>query len=438
MPSIAMLTMDAAAACLEERKAAIAISWAAYYGRMDKPFPQTHGKADDNVRLNFARLIVDKGASFLFGQSVDFEAGGEESAAETWLDAVWTANRQATLLNKLAINGGVTGHAWIKIATQPAGPPRLIVLDPETVSVAYLPDDYETVIEYRIDTKGVDPYTRKAQANRQVISKQETGWRIIDQVSKGDSPSWQTTGDVLWPYDWPPIIGCQNLPAPNEYWGVSDLEVDIIEVMRAINSGISNLNRMLRLNAHPRILGSGITDPRQLNVAPDNMMLLPPGTSISALDLKIGAQRAWIDYYETLKEALHELARVPEVATGKVDNIGTLSGVALQILYQPLLEKTAQKRMTYGDMLQELNTHLLELGGFAEPTSVRWPKLSPVDDMTDPAIALQWKTVGVSTKTLLDDAGFNAEVEMQQRKEEGQMARDASASALNLPDGTAL
>ena len=60
-------------------------------------------------------------------------------------------------------------------------------------------------------------------------------------------------------------------------------------------------------------------------------------------------------YYARLKEALHEVSRVPEVATGKLESTGALSGVALQLLYGPLVQATEAKRLTYGEMLTELN-----------------------------------------------------------------------------------
>src|SRR5204863_7425901 len=82
-----------------------------------------------------------------------------------------------------------------------------------------------------------------------------------------------------------------------------------------------------------------------------------------------------------VKEALHEIARVPEVSVGKVDSIGALSGVALEILYQPLMELTAVKQMTYGPLLEEVNRRALWIGGRGRDVEVKnqWPALLPGD-----------------------------------------------------------
>src|SRR5690606_15610206 len=105
--------------------------------------------------------------------------------------------------------------------------------------------------------------------------------------------------------------------------------------------------------------------------------------------------------YERLREALHEVARVPEVATGRMENVGQLSGVALSILYQPLIEKTETKRCTYGDLLVELNRRMLALGGFGEDniTVLHWPELLPGDVLQERQAALLDHQLGVSAST---------------------------------------
>ncbi len=63
-----------------------------------------------------------------------------------------------------------------------------------------------------------------------------------------------------------------------------------------------------------------------------------------------------LDLSRRLDEAMHEPSRTLAVATGE------LSGLALQVLYGPLVEKTRTKRTTYGDLLTELNRRPLIVG----------------------------------------------------------------------------
>jgi hypothetical protein len=394
-------------------------AWERYYGRFPKPLKVRSGQPDDNVIVNMARVIVDKGVSFLFGQDVTFEIDETTTTpAEEWLAGCWDANRQATLLQKLALNGGICGHAFVKIV--PGAPyPRLVVLDPATVTPTWEPDDIEKVLRYRIQYPAVDPKTGKPIVIRQLIELDGAVWRITDQVSRADSTQWVTTAENTWPYPWPPIVDCQNLPNPNEYWGLPDLGEDLLQLNEGINFVLSNLARIIRFHAHPKTWGRGFTA-QQLKIAVDETIVLPsPDAELHNLEMESDLASS-IAFYERLREALHEVARVPEVATGRMENVGQLSGVALSILYQPLVEKTETKRRTYGDLLVELNRRMLALGGFGADniTVLHWPELLPGDALQERQAALLDHQLGASKNTLLQQLGYDAEMEQQKRAEE--------------------
>lgn len=414
---VATAMYEAAVADEIARANRIAARWRVYHGQHPKPLRLRQGQPDDNVIVNYARVVVDKSVSFLFGRDVRFEL--DETAkteAEQWLDACWRANRKMTLLQKLALNGAIAGHAFLKIV--PSQPyPRLVVLDPATVHVAWEPDDIEQVVRYKIQYNALDPQTGKLIVVRQLIERDVQVWRIVDQRSSADSTSWQTLAEAVWPHPWPPIVDCQNLPCPNEYFGISDLEDDVLQLNNSINFILSNLARIIRYHAHPKTWGRGFSA-NQLNIAVDETIVLPsPDAELRNLEM-ISDLSSSIALYERLREALHEVTRVPEVATGKLDRAGALSGVALNILYQPLLEKTETKRRTYGDLLVELNRRLLALGGFGEDnrTVLHWPELLPGDPKAEAETALLHQQLGVSQSTILQKLGYEPELEAQKRE----------------------
>src|ERR1035437_6007485 len=90
--------------------------WAAYYGHMPDLLTIKPGQADDNVKINKARVVVDKGVSFLFGGDITFTCSEDApQEAQDWLDACWKANKQGSMLHDLALNGGVCGHTFLKV-----------------------------------------------------------------------------------------------------------------------------------------------------------------------------------------------------------------------------------------------------------------------------------------------------------------------------------
>lgn len=391
--------------------------WETYYGNISPALKVKPGAVNDNVRINYARMIVDKGISFLFGQEVGFEIDEiEETEAEQWLDAVWAQNRKMSLLQNAALVGGVTGHVFIKIVPAQSYP-RLVVVDSETVTVNLAPDDAQQILSYQISYTSQDPKTGKPVGIRQVIERDGMRWRIVDQVGNLERLTWSTVNEAVWPYEFSPIVDCQNLPAPGEFWGQSDLEDDVVEIIRAINFIASNTARIIRFHAHPKTWGRGFAA-KDLRIGMDETIILP-GENAELRNLEMQSDLASsLRYLDILRQALHEISRVPEVATGNLDRAGALSGLALQILYQPLLEKTNTKRLLYGDMLVELNRRLLAIGGFGDAlyTALHWQEMLPQDPMQERQAALIDLQLGVSQDTLLQRLGYDPDLERQKRE----------------------
>lgn len=404
-------------------------AWDFYFGRHPQPLKVKPDQPNDNVIVNFAGLIVDKGVSFLFGDEPIFDLNPNsksESPAEKWLKECWRVNKKMQLLQKAATNGGVCGHVFIKIvpgqSPSPTGIgqfPRLILQSPEYVHVVTDPDDIDQVWTYIIQypARGING---ERLVIRQVIERTEAGsWEIVDQVSTNGGPFVARQG-IPWPYRWPPIIDCQNLPSPNEYYGIADIEDHVLKLNFALSFTLSNLQRIIRYHAHPKTIARGVSKSEfaQLPTDTNTIYFLPNANSeLTNLEM-LSDLSSSIEFYKRTKENLHEVARMPEVATGKVEDAGALSGVALQILYQPLVEKTKQKRLTYGEMLVELCRRLLEMGGYGETNlvTIQWPEVLPKDMLQERNAALIDKQLGASEDTLLTRLGYNPDDERKKRE----------------------
>ena len=415
--------LEQAALAEHERLVRIAKAWDAYFGRLPRPLRPTASDPTgaDNILLNFAGPIVDKGASFLMGRHVGFDVDGrKETPADLLLEGCWKQNRRMTLLHKLATNGGVCGDMFLKILEPLPGQrcPRLVNLDPATVLPLWDVDNFDDIHAYRIQWNAVDPFNGSPVVRRELLEKDGSRWRITNWISRGDSAAWALLSDTVWPFAWCPLHHGQNLPSPNTYWGLSDLEQHVVSVNNALNFVMSNMARILRHHAHPMTWGTGFSE-TQLKTGVDSLLGLPNGATLQNLEMKSDLGSS-MELYKRLKEALHEIARVPEVAVGKLDSVGTLSGVALKILYQSLIEKNDTKQLTYGEMLDEVNAHILEVSGDREEHTLatRWPDPLPVDGTAQAQTARTLQELGVSRETLLTDLGYDAGAEREKRAAE--------------------
>lgn len=366
-----------------ERLEQIAKNWAYYSGFHKKMLVVRRGQPDDNVTINLARLIVDKGVAFLFGKPLVIELQeGETTPEEEWLEQVWQRNQFETLLLRLAIGGGVTGHVFVKIvpSAKQGDPPRLVNIESEYLTVFYAGEDIDDVWRYRIQ------WEEKSRAGwgvarRQDIERDDAGrWSIRQWIAEG-SATWKIDEQhppVQWQWDWPPMLDCQNLINPGSYYGQSDLE-DLSE-QDAINYLASKVQRIIRYHQHPRTIGAGF-QAKDIKIAVDETLVLPTAESkLWNLEMQsdLGASLAFMD---RLTNWFLATARVPRIDPAII-NVGAMSGFALRIIYGDLLEKTEVKRRLYGGLLIELTRRLLDMAGKGPEhvATLHWADPLPADE----------------------------------------------------------
>lgn len=437
-------TVEQAAGSEADRKQHWQRAQAYYYSRPPKALNTKPGKPDDNTAINYARLLVDKGASFLFGKEIQFDLeAGKKTEEEQWLKKVWKRNRKMTLLHNLGVNGGIYGHCFVRIVLpdQPDGIPRLIVVDPMEVNVRWNPDDIEQIEWYHITFKGINREGKPVQKRHQ-IRRLDTGqWEIIEEerlsVTHGGTviTEWNELSQEIWPYSFPPLFHCQNLSAPNEFWGMSDLEEDVLEICEAINFIVSNTRKIIRYHGHPKTIGVGFKK-QSIEVDTDETIILPNvDAKLWNLEMitNLGSS---MEYLKHLERILFLNARVPEVSLGNLDGIGAISGIALQLLYQPLLDKNETKRRLYGEMLELLNAALLVIGGFRQSVDdvdihVIWPEALPRDMMEERhATGIDMERGLISKENASERLNINYEIEQARiKKEQAEAGPEAGAEA---------
>ena len=410
-----------------ERTERIRSAWDAYYGTSADPLKYRKGEANDNVRINYARLVVDAGVAHLFGDDMRVSAAEGQEAAQDAIDAFIHYNGGGLLWQRMGTSGAIGGTVYYRLIPQPDKPVRVTIVDPSTVDVEWEPSDHETIRAYIVTwlEPAEDGDEASTVARRQIIQRDGEGWMIVDQ--KGYEGGWTTLGEEAWPKPYPPMGHAQNLPSPHEVYGLSDLEPDVLRLCQSIDRTASNINRILRLYAHPRTWGRMIGNALNMDANPGAIINLEhPQAELHNLEMQSDLSSS-IDYYRRLVSALHETTRIPEVATGKLDSAGQLSSLALRILYTPLIQKTESKRRTYGQAIVEMVSRVLDLTEVAVPDGslpfITWPELVPTDPEMDRRTAMMDQQLGVSRDTILGQLGYDPVVEAMQRSDEASEAQ---------------
>lgn len=451
-----------------ERKQRMLQAWDAYSGKFQPPLKVVSGQPDDNVISNRCAPIVDKSVSFLFGQAVKIEATDEstddatgqgDSPIQDFIDGLWgDDDDRMTLLSKIATNGGAFGQEFVKLIPVQGTMkyPRIVNLDPRIICIVTDPEDCDVHIAYVIEYPGtndlqkrqiiarVDPDGLAALAGEQEL---DDHWTITNYIRKGQTGTWTQTGEPEeWPYPFPPIFTNQNLPNPNEAWGRPDLTPDLINQNKVLNFVQSNTSRIIKYHGHPVTYATGL-NASQISMAVDDLICLPDPSSklekLAAMDNFTGL----LSFASNIRDDMDEQSRVPAVALGRLESLpkGNISGVALQLLFQPLIELTVQKRRLYGKLIREVTRAALVLAGLITieqfedyPIEIRWPNLLPIDDLAAAQTATLLQGLGVSKSTILAQLGYQAEDEaakVAQETAQQQMMANNGQSAVPAQAG---
>ncbi len=467
-----------------ERKRDMDAAWKAYKGKLADPLNAVKGKpSTDNVKPNRCRPIVDKGGSWLFGPTLKIACTDEMSdetpvAAPTtppmpgqkpaqkkkqpkkptpntdYLTGMWgDDDDKMTLLVKAHNNGGFAGQVFLKLipATGSMQFPRIVNLNPQLVRIVTLADDCDVHIAYIIEYPGKGNVQKK-----QIIARVDPDgsleasgeedlddtWTISDYArdTQAAQNDWILVRQDEWPWPFAPIFTCQNLPNPNEAWGTPDLTQDIIDHNKALNFLLSNLQRIIKFHGHPRPYVTGM-QAAQLQVAIDDILCLPSEKATMNELKPMEAFDGILKAAASLRDDMDEQSRVPGVALGRLESLprGNISGVALKILFQPLMEKTTLKQRLYGRLIREISRAGLCLAGripkeqyASYKIDLTWQDLLPIDDLLAAQTAMLLKQLGISDATVFGQLGYNSEEEAEKS------ASEDAAKLARIPKGQAI
>jgi Phage portal protein, SPP1 Gp6-like len=478
-------------------------AWKAYRGDYPDTFKIDPGMPNLNIAPNRCAAIVDKGVAWLFGQPIELDVrmAADDEREETRpgrpmptivnaeppdnakmqaaLAKVWgNPDDMIVLLTGLAMNGAMDGHAYLKIVwdSEKMDYPRLSVLDSNNVYVIADPDDCNSAMCYVIEYKasmGVVQGQLRIVTKRQVICRvdpdgnarllggydDDDTWTICNywrveasggtglystssmSTSQQQGANWSQIGKVVeWPYPFPPIVDCGNLPNPNEYYGLPDLPPALINLNERIHFVESNVGKIIQSHAHPWVFASGC-DPSAIRNEPGVVQGLPSTDSKVWAVSATGDLASSMTFASSLRADMDEQSRVPAVALGRQEELpkGNISGVALALLFQPLIEKTELKRRLYGRLIRCVSQCALVLLGQIEDCDdvdvhVKWPNLLPVDDLAAAQTAQLLTQIGVSQATVLAQLGYDPDEEAEQTGNE-QAAKMTAQSKGQAPMG---
>jgi hypothetical protein len=349
---------------------------------------------ETRLTLNYARALLRKTASYVFPAEPRFSVpvDGDQAVAnraERALAETIARNGLTQLDIELCIAAAVRGDAAVKVSWN-ARDRRAVVaaVDPATLVVDVAPDDPHRIVEV-IQCYGLRGSQISAVFDAAPLHLDPR--RRYQIVERWSDARWSVTvagqplRDEPNPYGWIPYVLLTNHPSLTGFWGESDL-ADLFDVCRELNRRMSVLSQVLELSGAPIAVLENVDGSEGVNVGPGAKWELPEGSRAYLLDLLgNGGVSLHIDYISQLFRALHDLSETPRTAFG--DSGRTISGAALEVEIQPLIQKVARKRRQWDAFYRERNRRLLDLlerfggddlGGLRRTITI-WPNVLPSD-----------------------------------------------------------
>jgi hypothetical protein len=278
-------------------------------------------------------------------------------------------------------------------------------------------NDYKRVNLFRSQSNTFDDNGRSFVARQDTIRQADGRWLIRDLISYSNGAGWHMQKETPWVYNFAPIFHVKNLPAPNQFYGTPDLTLGVLRLNYYLNRIDSLIGRIIRIHAHPKTVAIGI-EKDDLEINSEGILFLPD-KEMELKNIEMTSDLAAADRFaERLRRKLAEVSHVPEITTGKVENVGVLSGRAMRMQYAPLLDLTFKKQLLYGRMITQIVSALLTIGGkgnLANQINLIWGDPLPADEKEQAEIAVMKKQIGYSDDTLITQTGGNPETERSQR-----------------------
>ena len=324
-------------------------------------------RGEKRLTFNYAKVVIDKITSYLMSGitfTVDAlpdadEARASAQRAEQVLYQVYEGNNLEQLDFETEIDCAILGDACFKV-----------IWDAETKSVKITAPDIQGIYAWWV---GDDTSQVWRVASKYSLTPDEA--EILYKVKpKGKTANivelWTAQEFELWldnvlverkpnPYGFIPFIIYPNLREPKKFWGTSDLS-QIIEPQRELNRAMSQLSRILELSGNPIAVLENVEESEDIAIKPGAVWNIPEDAKAYLLDLlQGGGVGLHIDYINLLYRTIHDVSESPRSAFGGTER--DLSGVALEIDLQPLLQKVKRKRLIRTTVYSRRNRLILKL-----------------------------------------------------------------------------
>jgi hypothetical protein len=347
------------------------LNWAMYLGHH---WGYRREQGEMQISVNYYRAFIDYLARFTFGQGIHFRSpAATEGIVPNRLERVWEIDNQKTkVLLEMAQIGGITGDCFVKVAYEEAwedavgrihpGRVRILPLNSAFCFPEFHPHDRTRLLRFKQKYRF---WGTSLEGTRQVFTYTEI---LTDDIIE------EYINDELIdsrpnPLGLIPVVHIPNIPVSGSPWGLSDAH-DIISLNRSYNEISTDVADIINYHAAPITVITGAKASNLEKGAKKVWGGLPKDAQVFNLEGGSAGIQGSLQYLEMIKRSMHELMNIPESALGQSQPVSNTSGVALQIQFQPLMNRWTHKVSMYKAGLEKVNELIMLNLVVKEPESL--------------------------------------------------------------------
>jgi len=382
------------------------------------------------LKYNPSRPIVNIAASFLAGCDVTWTVsnpdGSPNEEASKKAVEIWQESGGAATFMSNAIHGTIYGDTVLFVTKEDEETAVLRWTDPLICWPTFDPHDYNKIKSLTIAYEIPGP-TGKPVPYKEVWADGEVKVYVDDKLD--DTYEYDEER-----FDGPPAVWIRNQDIKSEMFGRSDLQ-PIDELVEEYDHVCCKQTRIIDYYANPNIAVIGATRKEsQQSKSERTMYYLPEGADMKFITWE-GTPPAVDTHIDRIRETIAEQSETPQIAFSKIDSgITNVSGIALKILFGPLLRKTARKWQSWGPALEKAMWMALMAEGFdldKDMVTIEHSEPTPENLVEFWQTATEKEQLGVSKKQILREAGYTADQITQMEEEKKKEQEELGAQLLS-------
>lgn len=326
--------------------------WRYYQG---KHFSSDYIDGTLRVATNYCQLIADKRRDWAVGKGLSFvPQQGNEWICEA-LDNVWLANQKNVLLRKLAQFGMVTGDAFIYVSLRTKDlrgkdlprdqwTIRLTALNPAYCYPVWSEDEPGVLAAAELNFPVYDSQAQRTVTFSARLSPTETVYSVNGEVKK-------TVPNPLG------IIPLVHLPFNNtaDFAFGSSLVEQIAPLNTRHNELTQTIDKIIKYHGEPTTIIYGTKLTNMERGAGRVWGNLPENATVENLEMKSDMAGFQLRLKQ-LEDQIFRLGRTPRISFDSEGlAISNTSGVAMALLFQPLVEASLNDQETMAKAIGQTN-----------------------------------------------------------------------------------